>query len=567
MEFFIDKVAQILEPIVGTDINELKGKLEIPQADGRGDIAMACFEYAKKIKKDPNVAAKEISKKIKDEELFDKVVAKGGFVNFYLNKSLLASKIISKIYDSKLEWTKSSEGMNKTVVFDFSSPNIAKPFGIGHLRSTNIGRALSNIHAELGYKVVKINHLGDWGTQFGKLITAYKRWGNAEILKDNTIKNLYKLYVRFHEEAPQDPTLLEEAKQWFAKLESGSQEAKELWEWFRDLSLVELKKLYSKFDISFDHYTGESFFNDKLQGTLKRLEEKKLLVKSQDAWIIDLEKFALGVSVIKKKDDTSLYITRDICAAEYRHEYFKFDRTLYIVGAPQSLHFKQLFKILELLGYEWSANCEHVPFGHISFGEKGKAMSTREGTIVFLEDVLLRAVDLAKSIIDEKNPELEGKDEIAEQVGIGALIYADLSSKRIKNVKFDWDDILNFDGETGPYLQYTNVRIKSLLRKFTGALPQNVDYSILKNPEETELIKTLGRFPLVIRKAAVEREPFYIARYLIDVSKAFNRFYTAHKILDSEENVTGARMVLSVCTGYVFEKGFALLGIPSPEKM
>lgn len=567
MEYFLDKTAQILGDIVEDGSIPYRDRLQFPAQSEQGDIAFPCFELAKKMKKDPSAVAKDIAKKARDNELFEKVSVKGGYVNFFIKRQELYDHILIKLYQEKTQWGNSNEGLNKTVVVDFSSPNIAKPFGIGHLRSTNIGRAVCNLHSSLSYKVVKINHLGDWGTQFGKLITAYKKWGNAEILKDSPIMGLYKLYVKFHEQVEDEPGLEDEARDWFNKLEKGDSEAKELWDWFRELSLVELKKLYSKFDITFDHYTGESFYNDKIGGTIKRLEEKSLLTQSQDATIIDLEKYDLGISVVKKKDDSSLYITRDICAAEFRQEHYKFDKMLYVVGVPQSLHFKQLFKILELMGYEWGESCEHVPFGHISFGQKGKSMSSRKGTIIFLEDVLKRAVDLARNIIEEKNPELEDKDKVAEQVAIGAIVYADLSSKKIKDVKFDWDEILNFDGETGPYLQYTSVRIKSVARKFSGVLPDTIDYSLLKMPEELELIKTLGRLPIIIKKAAYDSEPFVLARYLIEVSKAFNRFYNAHKILDCEEQLSFARMALSICTGYVFQKGFNILGIPSPDKM
>ncbi len=567
MDHFLEKVAGILSKELGAEHDLVKNRLQVVQLKGQGDIAFPCFEYAKKVKKDPTAVAKDLAKKVRDEEIFEKVLPKNGYLNFYIRRNLLSDKILTKIYSLKQSWGNSDAGLNKTVVIDFSSPNIAKPFGIGHLRSTNIGRAISKIYSALGYKVIKINHLGDWGTQFGKLITAYKKWGSADMIKDKPIMSLYKLYVKFHEEEKNEPTLSEEARQWFAKLEAGDSEARELWEWFRDLSLVDLKKIYSKFDFSFDHYTGESFYNDKIEGTLKRLEEKGMLKKSREAWIVDLEEYGLGVSVIKKKDDSSLYITRDICAAEYRQEQYRFDKAFYVVGEPQSLHFKQLFKLLEIMGYEWSVNCSHIPFGHISFGQKGKIMSTREGSVVFLEDVLQRAVDLALDIIEEKNPELENKDRVAQQVGVGALVFADLSSKRIKNVKFDWDEILNFDGETGPYLQYTYVRIKSLIRKFTGVLPEKIDFSILDKDEEIELVKLLGRFPMILNKAAEELEPFLVARYLIDLSKTFNRFYTEHKILDGEENISQARMALSVCTGYVFEKGFSLVGIPSPDKM
>ena len=567
MDYFLNKVAEILAPVLELDSEKIRENLKIPQIAEQGDIAFPCFDYAKKAKKDPSSMATELAKKFKGEETFEKVAAQNGYLNFYIKKNLLAEHILGAIYSQKTGWGNSNEGSNKTIVIDFSSPNIAKPFGIGHLRSTNIGRALSNIYTSIGYKVVKINHLGDWGTQFGKLITAYKRWGNAEILKTNPIMSLYKLYVKFHEEEKNEPSINDEAREWFSKLEKGDPEARELWEWFRELSLIEIKKIYSKFGIEFDHYTGESFYNDKIGGTIQRLEEKNLIKKSHDAWIVDLENEGLGVAVLKKKDDSSLYITRDICAAEYRHEHYKFFKALYIVGIPQTLHFKQLFKILELMGYEWYKNCEHIPFGHISFGEKGKEMSTREGTIVFLDDVYDRAVALARNIIEQKNPKLEDKDKVAEKVGVAAIIFADLSSKRVKNVKFIWEEILNFEGETGPYLQYTLVRIKSLARKFSGVLPDEIDFSILKEDEEVALIKELGIFPMLLNKAALDGEPFSIARYLIDLAKAFNRFYSAHKILDGEEKISHSRMALAICTSYVLDKGFALLGIPAPEKM
>ncbi|MFH1017032.1 MAG: arginine--tRNA ligase, partial [Pseudomonadota bacterium] len=450
-------------------------------------------------------------------------------------------------------------------VIEFSSPNIAKPFSIGHLRSTNIGAAVSRIFEARGWRVIRINHLGDWGTQFGKLMSAFRRWGNAEQLKEDPIRKLYKLYVRWHEEEISDPTLIEEAREWFARLERGDTEAKELWEWFREMTLKELKSLYATLSVDFDYYWGESFYGERVPGVLDELEKKKISRISDEATIVDLEKEGLGICVLKKSDDTSLYLTRDLAAAIYRNEQFHFDRMLYVVGAPQSLHFKQTFRILELLGHEWAEKCEHVAFGHIAFGDE--AMSTRKGNVVFLSEVIGRAQELARKIVDEKNPDLEHKDAVAKSVGLAAILFADLSARRMKDVKFAWEEILSFDGETGPYLQYSLVRAQSVLRRWDKPIEGELAPGVLESAEESALVRELSRFPQVLARAEADREPFFVAQYVISVAKAFNKFYGVHRILEAPEATARARIVLTWCTAQVLKNGFKLLGLPVLEKM
>jgi len=451
------------------------------------------------------------------------------------------------------------------VVIEFSSPNIAKPFSIGHLRSTNLGACLSRIYAFMGYEVTRINHLGDWGTQFGKLITAYRRWGNAQMLDENPILSLFTLYVRFHDEEKNDPTLTTEAREAFSQLEKGDESAKELWDWFRNLTMKELDSIYTRLGVEFDHLWGESFYIDQLPSLLTTLEKKGISEISEGATIVNLKKENMSVAVLQKGDESSLYITRDLAAAIYRYKEFDFYKMLYVVGSEQSLHFQQLFKILSMAGYSFYDRCNHVAFGQITFGSE--KMSTRKGNVVFLQDVLARAEEKALSIIKEKNPTLENAVDISKDVALGAILFADISAKRIKNVKFAWDDILSFEGETGPYLQYSYVRTKSLLKKHDQPISLPNDFSIYKEREEKKLIRTLSQFIFSLEKVVAENEPFYLGQYLISVTKDFNRFYQSVRILDAPENTLCARMLLVFATSCVLQTGLQLLGIPAPEKM
>ena len=532
-----------------------------------GTEPFRAFPGPKKKKKSPAQIAKNWAAKLQKvtlPEMIQKIQAEGPYLNFFARTEWLARETIEAIELKPSEYGFVSSNGKKAVI-EFSSPNIAKPFSIGHLRSTNLGASLSRIFSARGWDVVRINHLGDWGTQFGKVISAYRHWGKAEELDQNPMHYLYELYVKFHEEEKENANLTEEAREWFAKLEQGDEEATELWKWFKDLSLSELDKLYQELGVEFDHFIGESFYVDQLPEVFDQLTQSQLMKTSDNAEIIDLKDYKLGVSVVKKSDESSLYITRDLAAAIYRKKTFEFDEMIYVVGVPQQLHFQQLFKILELLQMNWSSQCEHVAFGHMSLGDQ--KMSTRKGTVVFLRQVLDEAIEKADQTVSEKNPELENRGKVAKQVALGAILFADISSRRVKDVKFSWDEILSFDGETGPYLQYSLVRTKSLIQRFEEKDSSSGNVKHLKSEEEGELIRLLASFPDEIAKAEREREPFVLGQFLIQLSKSFNRFYTKHRVLDAEGDLALARIRLVKATSKVLEIGLKLLGIPTPDKM
>ncbi len=568
MESFDKIIVGLLAPLTGRPAEEMEPTIELPAQLDHGDRAVPCFRFAKELKASPQEVANRFKNELTNRGLPTEIArleAMGGYLNFFLNREILAAEVLRGIAAAEGRYGFIQKKDPPIAVVEFSAPNIAKPFSIGHLRSTNIGAAIARIFAARGWKVIKINHLGDWGTQFGKLMAAYRRWGHADLLTEEPIQNLYKLYVRFHEEEVSDTTLIEEAREWFARLERGDEEAKELWTWFRDLSLIEFKALYKRLGVEFDHYWGESFYTEHLPAILEELESKNLTKVSDNATIINLEEYNLGVSVVKKSDDSSLYITRDLAAAIYRHKKLHFDRMIYVVGNPQQLHFKQLFKILELLGYTWAADCEHVSFGHISFGDE--AMSTRKGNVVFLSEVLDRAMSMAKKVVQEKNPDLENQDQVAQAVGLGAILFADVSAKRIKDIRFSWEEMLSFDGETGPYLQYTLVRTLSVLRKFDQPVDPKTSTSSLTSDEEAAVVRQLATFPTALARAERDREPFLLAQYLIGVAKVFNRFYSVHRILEAPEETRRARMLLVASVADILRTGLSLLGIPILEKM
>lgn len=575
MEKFRKEAVAILRKEVGGRgklTNEaIEALLELPSDPTHGDLAFPCFEMAKEQKKAPPLIAQELAALLKPGDLFESIKPAGGYVNFHIKEAKLAEAVLNAVFEEKDAYGATNRGKQRKVVIEFSSPNIAKPFGIGHLRSTNIGAALARIYKFLNYHVISVNHLGDWGTQFGKIIAAYKHWGKADFLKGDPIMNLYRLYVQFHDEEKKHPELADEAREWFAKLERGDQEATELWNWFREISTLELKSIYAIFDIHFDHQLGESFYTDKMPGTIEQLKTKKLLESSEGAQIVRLEDLKLPPAIIMKSNDSTLYITRDLAAAEYRHKTYKFEKMLYVVGTPQALHFQQLFAVLKKMGHDWADSCEHVGFGHLSFKEsaesKAEAMSTRSGNIIFLKDVIERASEMADAIIREKRPDLANRDKVKQQVAIAALLYADFSAKRRKDVKFSWQDILNFDGETGPYLQYTSVRIRSLLEKYTGNVTSKVDFAQLSSREEKELIKQIAHFDETLNQAADENEPFVLAHYVMELAKRYNKFYTKHRVLDQEGETSMARVLLTYCASVTLDSGLKLLGIPVPEKM
>lgn len=566
MNFFRNKISSLISKQTGIDASEVLSKLEIPTEKGLGDLAFPCFILAKKLNKNPIKISEELSNKIKDAKVFSKIESKGPYLNFYLDKKYFITNILEKVREKKRGYGKEETKKGKTIIIEYSSPNIAKPFSIAHLRSTAIGNSLYRIYKFLGYKVVGINHLGDWGSQFGKLIYAYKQWGSAEIIKERAIEKLYNLYVKFHEEADKNAKLNDDAREITKKLEEGDETYKELWKWFKDITLVDFKRIYRYLDIEFDEYIGESFFLEKIPEILKILKDNKVSKISDDATIVDLEKHGLRTCLLKKRDDTSLYLSRDLAAAVYRFKKYKFHKMIYVVGAEQRLYFKQLFKVLELMGYDWAKDLYHVDFGLIKFSDK--KLSSREGRIIFLEEVLDKAKELALKIIEGKNPNLSKKEEVSKDVSVGAIKFFDLDSKRTKDISFEWNEILNFDGETGPYLQYTHVRLSSLLAKYKGKISkEEMDFGYLDKEEEFELVKSVSLFSNIVRKAALEFEPSIISNYLIDLSKCFNRFYNKYRVLDDDKNIEKTRVFLAYATKIVLKNGLSLLGINTPERM
>ncbi|KKI94124.1 arginine--tRNA ligase [Bacillus sp. SA1-12] len=535
--------------------------IEKPRYASQGDIAFPCFTLAKILKKPPNKIANELATGF-DHPMFEKVVADGPYVNGFFQKKLISKEVITSIIDQGEHYGSAQIGNGENITIDFSSPNIAKPFSMGHLRSTVIGNSLAHIFEKCGFKAVRINHLGDWGTQFGKLIVAYKLWGNEQRVKQNPIKELLSLYVEFHDEAEQQKHLEEEARIWFKKLEDGNAEATKLWEWFRSESLQEFSKIYGLLGITFDSYHGEAFYNDKMEKTIQLLKVQELLSSSDGAEVVHLDEYELPPCLLKKSDGATLYATRDLTAALYRQETYHFKKGIYVVGHEQSLHFKQVFLVLEKMGYSWAKNLVHVPFGFIL--KDGKKMSTRKGKVVLLEDVIGEAVSLAKKNIEVKNPGLQNKDKVAKQVAIGALIFHDLKNERLNNIEFSLQDMLKFEGETGPYVQYTHARACSILRKVHEAA--NLPFVGLDGDECWELIKLLMDFPNVIKKSMNLYEPSQIAKYLIDLSQEFNKYYGLVRIL-AEDAQKPQRIALVKSVTIVLDEGLRLLGIQAPQEM
>lgn len=561
-------ISERISEILGISKEVLRKSIEVPPEREYGDYAFPCFKFAGEFKKSPAEIAKEFEKKLQGSmsilKELSSVKAVGPYLNIFLNRSFVTGKIVGEILTK--EFAIRLKGERKTVVIDYSSPNIAKPFGIGHLRSTVIGNALKNIFNFLGYRVVGINHLGDWGTQFGKLITAFKKWGKEEGLTEKPVEYLYQLYVKFHREAEKNPELEEEARKWFKKLEDGDPEARSLWKNFRDLSIEEFRRIYSRLGVEFDYYTGESFYEPMLEETVEKIKSSGISILSEGALIVPLED--MPPALIQKKDGATLYLTRDIAAAVYRYEQYRFDLALYVVGAPQSLHFKQLFFVLKKLGYEWYRNCHHIPFGHIRFEDE--SMSTRKGNIILLEEVLDRAVNMALKIIEEKNPSLENKREIAEAIGIGAVIFNDLKNSRIKDIVFIWDEVLNFDGETGPYVQYTYARIRSLLTKYseiygTPGYPNNDE--LYFGEEVYPVVFLLNQFEDVVLRAAGEFEPSIISRFVLKLCSEFNSFYNKYRVIGEQRDVSLSRALVVRAVEKVLHNSLIMLGVKPVEKM
>ena len=544
-------------------MEELSALIVVPKDSKNGDYSLPCFRFAKISGKSPVAVAQELKDKIALPEGIEKVESLAGYLNFYTDKKVFVKTALEKVLEKKQDYGKSDIGKGKTVCIDYSSVNIAKPFHIGHLSSTAIGGALYRIFGFLGYTAVGINHLGDWGTQFGKMLAAYKLWGDAEKVEKGGVAALLELYVRFHKEAENNPELDDLARSWFKKIEDFDEEATTLFNKFKELTLAEAFKVYDRLRIKFDSYAGESFYNDKLDAVVNELEAKGLLRESEGAKVVDLEAYNMPPCIIVKSDGASLYSTRDIAAALYRKKTYDFDKCLYVVAYQQNLHFKQWFKVIELMGYPWAKDLEHIAFGMVSLPDG--AIKSRAGNVVFLEDVLNRAVEKSLQVITEKSPDLENKKEIAEQVGVGAVIFSVLYNNRIKDIVFNYDKVLNFDGETGPYVQYTHARCCSVLAK--GTLGREKDFSALDNEESVEVVKLLDTFPDAVREAADKREPCVLSRHIVELAKAYNKFYLAHRIINAPEGAKNVRLMLTSAVRQVIKNGLTLLGMGAPEKM
>ncbi|WP_312094815.1 arginine--tRNA ligase [Aminipila sp.] len=566
------KIAEIIcESVEGLTLEEVMSMVEVPTDTKMGDYAFPCFKLAKALRKAPPLIAKDIAEKIAGNEAFEKVENVNAYVNMFLSRKGFMEEVVKEAVAEGDNYGRNTVGKDKTVIVEYSSPNIAKPFHIGHIRSTVIGNSIYKIYDFLGYETVRINHLGDYGTQFGKMIVAYRKWGNKEDVINAPIKTLLEYYTKFHVEVEKDPSLDDEARAVFTKLENGAPEEVELWQWFRDESLKEFNRVYDMLGISFDSYAGESFYSDKMGRIVGWLKDEKLLVESEGAQIVDLEQYGMSPALITKKDGSTLYITRDIAAAVYRKEHYNFYKNLYIVASQQNLHFQQWFKIVELMGCEWAKDCVHIPFGLVSL-EEG-TMSTRHGRVVFLEDVLSRAVEQTKEIIKEKNVATDNIDETAKMVGIGAVMFQELSNNRIKDYVFSWDKVLNFEGETGPYVQYTHARAASVLRKADAESVEKakkvsaLDMSHVLSDSAYDLAKLIYQFPQVIIEAGDKYEPSVVTRHIVDIAQSFNRFYHDEYILVDDEAEKLAKLALVIAAKNTIKNGLYLLGIKAPEKM
>ena len=564
-DFKVAVATCLKEHIEELTLEEITALIEVPPNKDMGDFAFPCFKLAKVFRKAPNMIAAELSEKIEAKGVISNVTPLGGYINFFVNKSQLAETVIKDVLTKKEKYGHSNLGKDKTIVIDFSSPNIAKPFHIGHIRTTVIGNALYKIYDSQGYNTVRINHLGDYGTQFGKLIVAFKLWGNKEAVEANPIPELLKLYIQFHDEAEKHPEMEDEARAWFTKLENGDKEAKELWQWFRDESLKEFARVYDLLDIEFDSYNGESFYSDKMDRVIDIIKDKGLLQESQGTNIVDLEEYNMPPALITKNDGSTLYMTRDLAAALYRKENYDFEKCIYVVGSQQSLHFQQLFKVLELVGFEWAKDMVHVPFGMVAL-EEG-TMSTRKGRVVFLEDVLKQAIEKTKETMLAKNPNALNVDEIAKQVGVGAVVFQELSNSRIKDYTFSWSRTLSFEGETGPYVQYTHARCCAVLRKAEEEVTTDINYELLNDVDSAEVLKVIASFNKTILNAMRKNEPHIITRFVLDLAQAFNKFYHDNSILVEDAELRKARLALVCATRQALENGLKLLGMQAPERM
>ena len=571
MKDYKQQIAEIIAPHVeGLETAEIRDMIEIPSDANMGDYAFPCFKLAKVLRKAPPLIAKGIAESISGDSLFAEVESVNAYVNMFIAREGFVMDTVTDAVEMGDMYGSSTTDEKRKVIVEYSSPNIAKPFHIGHIRSTVIGNSIYKIYSFLGYDTFRINHLGDYGTQFGKMICAYRKWGSEEDVKREPIKTLLSYYTKFHVEAEKDPSLNDEARAIFVALEKGEPEEVRIWKWFREESLKEFTRVYRMLGIEFDSYNGESFYSDKMPRFVKELEDKGLLQESQGAQIVDLEKYGMSPALIKKSDGSTLYITRDIAAAVYRKETYDFAKNIYVVASQQNLHFQQWFKILELMGYDWAKDCVHVPFGLVSL-EEG-TMSTRHGRVVFLEDVLNRAVEETKKIIIEKGVATDNIDETANQVGIGAVIFQELSNSRIKDYTFSWDKVLNFEGETGPYVQYTYARAASLARRadekaLERAEKLDIDPSYIAGDAAYELAKLIGGFPQAVKEAAGRYEPSVVTRHIVDTAQSFNKFYHDEHIIVDNIDEQAAKLALVIAAKNTIKNGLALLGMQCPERM
>ena len=543
---------------------DIAAALEIPPDTALGDYAFPCFKLSKTLRRSPMMIADALAENI-HADFLGKVESVKGYLNFFIDRATYAEKVIGLALDEGEAYGSDGSGAGRTVVLDYSSINIAKRFHIGHLSTTMIGNSLYRLYRFFGWRAVGINHLGDWGTQFGKMIAAYKRWGDHDTVAAGGVDEMVKLYVRFTQEAKENPALDDEGRAWFKKIEDGDPEALEIFGWFKSVTLKDAERVYDMLGVTFDSYAGESFYNDKMQPVIDALKAKNLLVEDKGAQIVDLSDWGMAPALILRSDGATLYITRDLAAAKYRKDTYDFDKALYVVAYQQDLHFRPLFKVLELMGYDWYKDCEHVSFGMVSY--EGQSLSTREGRVVYLDELLTQAVEKARAIIEEKSPDLKNKDEVARQVGIGAVVFFDLYNNRIKDIDFSWERALNFDGETGPYVQYTHARACSVLRKAEGADAAEPDFAALSDPFSQDVVRLIEQFPDILKSAVNRSEPSMVTRFSVDLAQAFNKFYYENKVMVDEPGTRAARLMLTRATKQVLKQALYLIGVEAPERM